>query len=149
MFIEIEDEELHEIRAAFAKCDEDGSGAITKDELGSILQSLGQYFSEKALIELMNNSDLNNDGYITFHEFLSLYKKQVLFKVQEEKLRKAFNICDYDGNGFVTLEELKHIINEVGENLNEEQIITMIKEVDMDGDDRINFEEFIQLMKNQ
>ena len=149
MFIEIKDEELNEIRTVFAKCDVDGSGAITKDELGRILQSLGQNFSAKEFIEMMKTIDLNEDGFVTFHEFLSLYKKHVLFKVQEEKLREAFNICDYDGNEFVTLDELKRVIGVVGENLSEEQIITMIKEVDMDDDGKINFEEFIQLIKNQ
>ncbi len=149
MFIEIKDEELHEIRTLFAKCDEDGSGAITKDELGSIFKALGQNFSDKERIEMMKNIDLNEDGFVTFNEFLSLYKKHVLFKVQEEKLREAFKICDYDGNEFVTLDELKRVVNMVGENLNEEQIIKMIKKVDIDGDGKINFEEFIQLMKNQ
>ena len=39
-------------------------------------------------------------------------------------------------------------MKEVGERLNETQIRAMLKEVDMDGDDKINFQEFIKLMKS-
>ena len=106
-------------------------------------------FSEKELIEMMNNIDLNKDGYITFHEFLDLYKKHIFFKVQEEKLIKAFQICDCDGNKYVTLEELRLIMHEVGESLEDKQIRSMLKEVDKDDDEKINFTEFIQLMKKQ
>ena len=37
----------------------------------------------------------------------------------------------------------------VGEHLTDHQIVDMLKEFDFDDDDKINFEEFIQLMKNQ
>ena len=148
MLFEIGDEELHKIREQFALIDEDRSGTITINELGNIYEALGHQFTENELLEMMSDKDLNQDGYITFHEFLSLYKKYIHFKVQEEKLIEAFKICDCDGNQYVTLDELRRIMKEVGESLNETQIRAMLKEVDMDGDDKINFQEFIKLMKS-
>ena len=148
MLFEIGDEELHKIREQFALFDEDKSGTITINELGNIYKALGHQFTENELLEMMSDKDLNQDGYITFHEFLSLYKKYIHFKVQEEKLIEAFKICDCDGNQYVTLDELRRIMKEVGESLNETQIRAMLKEVDMDGDDKINFQEFIKLMKS-
>lgn len=148
MLFEIKDKEIHRIREQFAFFDEDGNGYITINELGKIYKALGHQFTEKELLEMINDSDLNQDGYITFHEFLSLYKKHVYFRVQEEKLIEAFKICDRNGNKYITLDELKSIMREVGENLKDEQIRSMLKEVDMDGDDKINFEEFIKLMKS-
>ena len=149
MLIEIKDEEIHDIRDAFAKFDKDGSGSITGNELGNIYKSLGHVFTEQKLNKMMNFIDLNKDGYITFHEFMSLYKRYVLFKDTKVKLREAFKICDCDGNGFVTFDELKTIMKQVGEHLTDDQITSMLKEFDFDDDDKINFEEFIQLMKNQ
>ena len=149
MLFEIKDEDLHEIRETFAMFDADGSGSITINEIKNIYNALGHEFTEKEIKNMMNDIDINQDGYITFHEFLSLYKIYVHFRFQEEKLIEAFKICDCDGNIFVSFDELKRIMKEVGENLKDRQIRNMLKEVDMDGDDRINFEEFIQLMKNQ
>ena len=149
MLFEIKDTDLHKIRESFTMFDVDGSGSITNNELKNIYNALGHEFTEKEVKDMMNDIDINQDGYITFHEFLSLYKKNVHFKVQEEKLIEAFKICDCDGNKFVSFDELKRIMKEVGENLTDMQVRSMLKEVDMDGDDRINFEEFIQLMKNK
>lgn len=149
MLFDIKDEEMHKIREIFATFDEDGSGSITINELGDIYNALGHQFSEEELKEIMHNLDLNEDGYITFHEFLGLYKKHIFFKVQEEKLIEAFKICDCNGDKYVTLDELKLIMHEVGESLKDKQVRSMLKEVDRDGDNRINFKEFIQLMKNQ
>ena len=148
MLFEIDNEELHRIRETFKIFDEDGSGSITINELGDIYQSLGHKFSEEELREMIRDTDLNKDNQITFHEFLGLYKKHVVFKLHEEKLIEAFKICDCNGDKYVTLDELKRIMMEVGENLSNKQLTSLLKEVDQDGDNKINFKEFIQLMKH-
>ncbi len=147
MLFDINDEEIHRIRYIFGTFDEDESGSITINEIGNIYNALGHEFSENELTDMMKTIDLNKDGYITFHEFLGLYKNHVFFKVQEQKLIQAFKICDCDGNKYVSLDELTRIMHEVGESLDNKQINDMLKEVDKDGDGRINFREFIQLMK--
>ena len=148
MLLEIEDEEIHRIRETFALFDEDGSGSITINELGNIYRALGHDFSEIELSEMMRDTDLNKDNQITFHEFLGLYKKQVVFKIHEEKLIEAFKICDCNGDKYISLDELKRIMMEVGENLSDNHLIDLLKEFDLDKDNKINFKEFIQLMKN-
>ena len=149
MLFNIKDDEIHRIRNIFTTFDEDRSGSITINELGNIYNALGHHFSEEQVIDMMYNIDLNEDGYITFHEFLSLYKNHVFFKIQEEKLFEAFKMCDNNGDKYVTLDELKLIMHEVGESLEDKQIRSMLKEVDKDDDEKINFTEFIQLMKKQ
>ncbi len=148
MLFDINDTEIHRIREIFSTFDNDRSGSITLKELKEIYSALGHDFSDNEIIGMMHNIDINEDGFITFHEFLNLYKNHVFFKLQEEKLIEAFKICDLDGNKYVTLDELKSIMHEVGENLKDPQIKAILKEVDSDNDNRINFKEFIQLMKN-
>ena len=149
MLFKIDNEELHKIREVFKMFDKDGNLTIEITELEDIYQTLGRNFTEKELMEMVKSVDLNKDGYITFHEFINMYKKVVHFKIQEEKLMEAFKICDINGDNYVTFDELKQIMMEVGENLNDKQLKDMVKEADKDGDNRINFKEFIKLMKNQ
>ena len=149
MLFEIKDEELHEIRDVFNTFDEDGSGSITLNEIKDIYGALGHPMSDNEFLEMMNHADLNKDGYITFHEFLGLYKNEIHFKVQEKKLMEAFLICDCNGDKFVTFDELKRIMKEVGEDLKDAQLKAMLKEVDIDHDDKIDFKEFINLLKNK
>ena len=81
MLFDIKDDEIHRIRDVFATFDEDNSGSITIKELGNIYDALGDGFTEKELITMMDNIDLNEDGFITFDEFLNLYKNKVFFNL--------------------------------------------------------------------
>ncbi|MCP4764334.1 MAG: EF-hand domain-containing protein [archaeon] len=128
--------------------DKDGNGSITINEILDIYGALGHVIPKNELSEMMSDSDTNEDGFITFHEFLGLYKNHIHFKLQEKKLIEAFMICDCDGDKYVSFNELKRIMKEVGENLKDSQIKAMLKEVDMDHDNKIDFREFINLMKN-
>ena len=56
---------------------------------------------------------------------------------------------DRDSDGLITKEELMITMNNLGEPLSEEEVITMIEEADLDGDGKINFVEFQKLMENQ
>ena len=46
---------------------------------------------------------------------------------------------DKDGNGMISASELKHIMTNLGENLNDQEIGEMIREADSDGDGMINY----------
>ena len=60
-------------------------------------------------------------------------------------LQKAFKMFDLDGNGFITIDELKETIPL--EIQNNSQWIEIVKEVDQDGDCQINYEEFKNMME--
>ena len=47
--------------------------------------------------------------------------------------KKNFFFIDKDGNGFISAAELKHVMNNLGEMLSDEEIDEMIKEADADG----------------
>jgi hypothetical protein len=58
-------------------------------------------------------------------------------------------VFDRDGDGLISEEELKLTMNNLGEPLTDREVRAMIEEADMDGDGRINFQEFQRLMANQ
>jgi len=59
----------------------------------------------------------------------------------------AFKVFDKNGNGFITADELRHIMTNIGDSLNDEEIEEMIKEADGDGDGQINYEEFAKILR--
>jgi Ca2+-binding EF-hand superfamily protein len=69
------------------------------------------------------------------------------FERNEEDLLNCFKVFDENGDQFITAEELKSVMKRLGQNLNDDEINLMITEADIDGDNRINFKEFVQLMK--
>ena len=53
---------------------------------------------------------------------------------------------DRDGSGLITAAELRHVMTNLGEKLEDEEIDEMIREADIDGEGHINYEEFVRMM---
>ena len=53
---------------------------------------------------------------------------------------------DKDGNGQISRDELREVMTQLGEKMNEEDINEMIEDADKNGDGMINYEEFVAYM---
>ena len=53
------DEQIQELKQAFALFDMDGSGEVSTDELGTVLATLGQKVSDEELVEIIRLSSLS------------------------------------------------------------------------------------------
>lgn len=60
----------------------------------------------------------------------------------ESIIVKAFKAFDKDGSGFIDAKELKQIAKEIGRELDPAEIDECMKDLDIDKDNRISFEEF-------
>ena len=54
---------------AFAKFDKDGSNAIDKDELATLMKSLGTELNDDQVTKALKDLDINKDGVIDLNEF--------------------------------------------------------------------------------
>ena len=62
---------------------------------------------------------------------------------------EAFKIFDKNNDGLITQDELKQLLNNIGQNPSDSEIQDMINEIDIDGDGKINFDNFITLMEKK
>ncbi|XP_072971799.1 calmodulin-1-like [Typha angustifolia] len=62
------------------------------------------------------------------------------------EFQEAFLLFDRNGDGYISLEELNTVLQSLGQNPTNEELHDMIKEVDVDGNGTIDFEEFLNLM---
>ncbi|USP77643.1 Calmodulin [Curvularia clavata] len=140
----------HGIMAMLLTClflqDKDGDGQITTKELGTVMRSLGQNPSESELQDMINEVDADNNGTIDFPEFLTMMARKMKDTDSEEEIREAFKVFDRDNNGFISAAELRHVMTSIGEKLTDDEVDEMIREADQDGDGRIDYNEFVQLM---
>ena len=138
-------EEIKTLKEEFDKIDVNKDGEISKDELIKCLESI--YPRQEAILRanaIFKEIDFNNDGSINFSEFLTvnIQKEKLL---NEETLDKAFRMFDLDGNGYITIDELKktmplEITTKAGWR-------NLVSEVDKDGDYQISFNEFKEMME--
>lgn len=79
------------------------------------------------------------NGTIDFGEFVQMMSRKVQDADTEAELREAFAVFDKDGDGFIGATELLQVMSQLGEDLTLEEVHSMIREADQDGDGRINY----------
>ena len=73
-----------------------------------------------------------------FAEFLVMMAKKTEDTDMEKELHEAFKVFDRDNDGFISAAELRHVMASLDENLTDAEIDEVIREVDMNGDGRID-----------
>ncbi|ARV63110.1 histidine kinase [Nostocales cyanobacterium HT-58-2] len=139
------EEEVAKLWEAFKVFDADGSGAISTEELGQVMRSLGQSPSDIDLRDMIKEVDVDLSGSIDFEEFKTLLLSQQ--GDRKSRLKLAFSVFDEDGSRQITANELHNVMSLFG--LTDEELEEMIKEVDHDGDASIDFEEFMKLVPEE
>ncbi|WP_449418233.1 EF-hand domain-containing protein [Phormidium nigroviride] len=139
------EQEVEKLWEAFKMFDADGSGAISAEELGQVMRSLGQSPSETELRDMIKEVDVDLSGSIDFEEFKALIVSQQGDRTSRLKL--AFSVFDEDGSGQITVNELRSVMSQFG--LTDKELNEIVQEVDHDGDASIDFEEFCKLVPEE
>ena len=143
---EIPEDFVEEIRQTFRLFDEDNNGSIDEKELGNVFRSLGQYYTQAELQEMIGEIDADGSGVVEFDEFLRLMQRRMRDTDTEEEMVEAFKVFDRDGDGLISLNELKLVMRQIGEPLSERDCQDIITSGDRDNDNKLNFDEFIRMM---
>ncbi|KAG6492082.1 calmodulin-like protein 3 [Zingiber officinale] len=138
-----------ELTRVFEMFDRDGDGRISKQELCDSLENLGIYIADAELAAVIERVDADGNGCVDAEEFAALYQTVMEGEAEEAEMREAFEVFDQDGDGFIAVEELRDVLGSLGvaQGRTEEACRRMIGKVDVDGDGRVSFVEFKQMMK--
>ncbi|CAO2836281.1 unnamed protein product [Amaranthus hypochondriacus] len=140
------EEEIQGMKQMFSNMDTDGSGSITYDELKEGLARLGSKLSETEVKALMEAADQDGSGTIDYIEFITATMHRYRLE-RDDQIYKAFQFFDKDNSGFITTDELEQAMRDYGI-ADENCIKDILVEVDTDNDGRINFEEFVAMMRS-
>ncbi|XP_046582415.1 uncharacterized protein LOC124289793 [Haliotis rubra] len=143
---ELTQEQIEDYSRAFRLFDKDGDGTIDAKELGTVMRSLGQNPNDDELQEILEEVDADGNGIIDFEEFLGMMAKKMQSRDSEEEIKEAFKVFDKESKGYLTSEELRHIMTTMGEKLTHEDVDDMIREADLDGDGKIDYLEFSKML---
>ncbi|OHT13238.1 Calcineurin subunit B [Tritrichomonas foetus] len=140
-------EDMNRIQKKFNHYDLDGNGSIDINEFRSF-----KGLDENLLIDrIFHALDQNNDGFIDFYEFctgLSIFAGP---STKEKKTAFLMKIFDFDDDGFIGQTDLISTIELlISDKLTNEQMEDIaraeIARNDADGDDKLSYEEFSQVI---
>ncbi|KAK8846860.1 calcineurin subunit B [Kwoniella newhampshirensis] len=141
--------ELMRLKKRFMKLDKDGSGSIDKDEFLQIPQIANNPLAHRMIAIF----DEDGSGSVDFQEFVGGLSAFSSKGGRDEKLRFAFKVYDMDRDGFISNGELYLVLKQmVGNNLKDQQLQQIvdktIMEADKDGDGKLSFEEFTNMVSS-
>ena len=138
-----------EIKDAFELFDANGDGRINAREIRSAMQSIGYDEKNPTVYEVMTELDNprnKNSGGATFNDFCQTVNYRVPEKETTEDLRKVFNLFLDDPNSNTTsLESIKRVADELGENIEEIELNAMLNKASKSGA-RLTFDDFVAIM---
>ncbi|XP_039011839.1 calcium-dependent protein kinase 3-like [Hibiscus syriacus] len=145
----LSEEEIIGLKEMFKSMDTDYSRTITFDELKAGLHKLGTKLSKSEVWQLMEavcfQADVDGNGMIDYVEFITATMHMNRIE-REERLYAAFQHFDKDNSGYITMEELEQALRKY--NMKDEKTLReIIAEVDTDRDGRINYDEFVAMMR--
>lgn len=142
--------QLHEFRDAFNHFDKDGSGSIDQTELRSLCEWVGQETNDEEVKSMMYLADGDNSGKIDFWEFATLMAHKMGDAANPDKtLHAAFSVFDFDGSGTISAEEIREVMLEMGEPIEEGDISSVMGDIDSNGDGSVDYDEFAKVVTRE
>ena len=88
----------------------------------------------------LNNKKFKNDPINNYYIFPDY---------EEEQIKEAFDVFDFNGNNYISAIELKEIFNYINEEVTEEEIDEMINLVDKEGNGQVNWINFYEFVSGK
>ena len=142
------DKDIKELKKAFRRIDNDNSGMISHQELLKVMKEVGFNYSEeesKLIIKAIKKTD---DKEINYSDFLAATIDRKIF-LKKNKIKSAFKHFDIFNKNEISLASLKETMARNGRKINDSILEQWIKEIDLSGTGKINFNSFMNVMKNQ
>ncbi|EAN78268.1 centrin, putative [Trypanosoma equiperdum] len=144
---ELTDAQRADIKEVFSILDVDGTETITPNDLKVALRALGYEPHKdtiKRLVAEMDRSGVSSN--LILPEFEAILRAK-LFTDDKEEVMLTFPHFTQGKSDYITLEDLKRVTQELGEDIPEDVLKRMIEEADvLDHDNRVSKEEFVRML---
>lgn len=162
----LSEEQREEINEAFSLFDLDKDGHIDYHELKVALKALGFDLPKSEILQMLQAHGVpasqvqgNGKGAVGTGEgasflgpgrlllphvsFVNIAAGRISARDPREEILRAFELFDAEGKGRIELEDLRRVARELGEGLQDEELVAMIEEFDVRGEGGIDRDAFL------
>ncbi|POS85915.1 hypothetical protein EPUL_002225 [Erysiphe pulchra] len=158
----ISEEQREEISEAFNLFDLDKDQHIDYHEFKVALKALGFDLPKNNIVNLLTSHGTSQPSQaqghgkstntvplsrplLSFPAFQSIAAKLIAERDPRDEILRAFELFDMDNKGIINLDDLRRVAQDLGEGLEDEELIAMIEEFDLDGKGGVGREEFVNI----
>ncbi|XP_015252445.1 PREDICTED: calcium-binding protein 2-like [Cyprinodon variegatus] len=143
--------ELDELQEAFKEFDYDQDGYLNYKDVAECMRTMGYMPTEMELLEIVQQIKMRMGGLMDFEDFIELMGPRMMGETTNmmglKELKSAFLQFDLDGDGKINQEEMKEALKTLlGEKLKKGELEEILKELDVNADGNIDFEEFVMML---
>ena len=139
------DPQFKDLFVAFQYIDQDYSGTVSKEEISAVYDKFGIKLKEGEIEDIIDSLYFKEKALITYLEFIAATLNKD-FYCNKHRIRELFNYIDVDLSGEIDYKDIQDCFKRFGRLLDESKIRRMISECDVNKDERINFEEFYEIV---
>lgn len=163
----LSEEQREEINEAFSLFDLDKDGHIDYHELKVALKALGFDLPKTEILQMLQAhgipaSQIHGNGkaaggavgegasflgpgrlLLPHVAFVNIAAGRISARDPREEILRAFELFDAEGKGRIELEDLRRVARELGEGLQDEELVAMIEEFDVRGEGGIDRDAFL------
>jgi Ca2+-binding EF-hand superfamily protein len=148
---ELTEDQKADIEEAFNLLDVDGVNTIHARDLKVALRALGYEPEKDRMKKIISEFDRESLSNTLMKEEFERIMQSKLFEYENDKeIEKAFPLFTQGKSDYISLDDLRRVAQELGENLGDEVLEEMIREADvLDHDGVISRDEFFRVMKRE
>eukprot|EP00666_Eupelagonemidae_sp_cell4sb_P010274 gene10274-16726_t len=111
---QLTEEQIAEFREAFQLFDH-GAGTIAVQDIGKAMRCMGLSPTDAELRDMISAAGPGGTGDADFPSFLSPMAGALACPDGEQDVSEAFRIFDCDGSGFISFAEVRHVMQNLGD----------------------------------
>ncbi|TRY65506.1 hypothetical protein DNTS_021731 [Danionella cerebrum] len=159
---ELSQPELDELSEAFKEFDYDQDGYLNYKDLAECMRTMGYMPTEMELLEIIQQIKMRLGGLMDFDDFCELMGPRMMGETADmlglKEIKSSFSQVgtqneafvirfDTDGDGKITQDEMKEAVKSLlGEKLKKGELEEILKELDLNGDGTVDFDEFVMML---
>lgn len=144
------------LHSTFKAADANGDGSLGLVELASMIRRVLPQTTQAQVLAMMSAVDTNKDNRIDYAEFIMYLSRRddgelaskltEALLTPEAALRAIFRIWDHDGDGVITLAELRRVLRASCMGMSSLQMSELCRYMDTNGDGTICYDEFVDFL---
>jgi len=85
-------------------------------------------------------------GTIDLNDFIACMAEVVTKPDDENEIRSAFSVFDKEDNGMLPVDEMRHVLNRIGDCISQEEITNFLNILDVYGDGYCRMDDLMNLL---